>query len=50
MVHRCKKCNDILKVASVGGGEHASLKACHFSHFWQKGFLSDFEEIVYQLN
>ncbi len=33
MVHRCKKCSDILKVASVGGGQHASLKACHFSHF-----------------
>ena len=33
MVHRCKKCSDILKVASVGRGEHANLKACHFSHF-----------------
>ncbi len=33
MLHRCKKCNNILKVASVGGGEIANLKACHFSHF-----------------
>ena len=31
MLHRCKKCGDILKVASVGGGELANLKACHFS-------------------
>ena len=28
-----EKCSDILKVASVGGGESANLKACHFSHF-----------------
>ena len=33
MLHRCKKCNDIFKVASVGGGEIATLKACHISHF-----------------
>ncbi len=33
MLHRCKKCSDILKVASVGGGEIANLKAYHFSHF-----------------
>ena len=33
MFHRCKKCSNILKVASVGGGETASLKACHFSPF-----------------
>ena len=33
MLHRCKKWSDILKVASVGGGEIADLKSCHFSHF-----------------
>ena len=31
MRHRCKKCSDI-KVASVGRGEIANLKACHFSY------------------
>ncbi len=33
MLHRCKKCSDIFKVSSVGGGEIANLKACHFSLF-----------------
>ncbi len=33
MLHRCKKCSDILKVESVGRGEIANLKACHFSNF-----------------
>ncbi len=33
MLHRCKKCSNNLKVASVGGGEVANLAACHFSHF-----------------
>ncbi len=32
MLHRGEKCSDILKVASVGGGESAHLNACHFSH------------------
>ncbi len=32
-VHRFKKCYDISEVASVGGGEIAYLKACHFSPF-----------------
>ena len=30
MIHRCDKCHDIFKVASVGGGEIANLKACNF--------------------
>ena len=37
-LHRCKKCSEIFKVASVGG--------LHFLHLWnigQKGLLSDFE-------
>ena len=33
MVSSCKKCSDILKVASVGRGEMANMKQCHFSHF-----------------
>ncbi len=33
MLHRCKKCIEIFKVASVGGGEIGNLKAGHFSHF-----------------
>ncbi len=33
MLYRCRKCSNILKLASVGGGETASLKACHFSPF-----------------
>ncbi len=33
MLHSCKEWSDILKVVSVGGGEAANLKACHFSHF-----------------
>ncbi len=31
MLH--KKCSNIFKVASVGGGEIANLKACNFPHF-----------------
>ena len=31
MLHRRKKCSDILKVASVGGGEIVNVNACHFS-------------------
>ena len=33
MLHRWKKCSDILKVACVGGGEIVNLNACHFSYF-----------------
>ena len=33
MVFSCEKCIDILKGASVGGGELTNLKTCHFSHF-----------------
>ncbi len=33
MLHRSKKYRDILKVASVVGGEIANLKACHFPLF-----------------
>ena len=34
MLHRCKETyTDIFKVASVGGGEIANLKAGHFSYF-----------------
>ncbi len=32
IVSSCEKCIDIPKVASVGGGQIANLKACHFSH------------------
>ncbi len=31
MLHRGKKCSETLKRASVGRGETAYLKACHFS-------------------
>ena len=27
MLHRCKKCSEIFKVASVGGGETGNLKS-----------------------
>ncbi len=54
MLHRSKKCSDILKVASVGRGEIATFKmSLHFLDLWsigQKAFLSDFEQMVYYLN
>ena len=40
---RWKKCSDILKRASVGGGESEHMKACHFSHF-------QFQLLVLQLS
>ncbi len=53
MLHRCKKCSNILKVASVGRGEITSANRCYFRNVtalftsierWAKRLLVRFQK------